>query len=194
MIETEIFASNLKHGEEFIYSGRKFIALGFEQGGILAVAKEPIKKQFDKDGSNNWRISSLRKYLNGDFLENELNVSALIPFASDLTADDGQKEYGQSMDLVFLLSADLYRKYRYCMPKWSTWVWLVTPCSCLTSNNVFDDFNFVRGVNTDGSLCDSYAVSSSGVAVACLINPKSSVIKIGERQHFCPYCRAKIDT
>ena len=34
----EIKAKDLKQGEEFNYSGREFIALGWEQNGVLAVS------------------------------------------------------------------------------------------------------------------------------------------------------------
>lgn len=168
----KIKAKELKQGDRFCYSGREFVALGWEQNGILSVAKEPIKCiPFDKDGSNNWRSSSLREYLDGDFSKKEFDLSGLLPFTSDLMADDGLKDYVQSVDFVFLLSADLYRKYKYFMPKWDTWVWLITPWSCLQGYG-----NIVRLVNTDGSLHNGYAILDHGVAVACLINPETSVI------------------
>jgi len=174
----EIKAKDLKQGEEFNYSGREFIALGWEQNGVLAVSKHTIGKMpFDENGSNDWRKSSIREYLNGDFIEKELDPSGLLQFTSDLTADDGLTDYGKSVDLVFLLSADLYRKYRYFMPKWSTWVWLITPWSCLPSSGLI-----VRLVTTDGSLGISSASHGIGAAVACLINPESSVICAGRRQ------------
>ena len=40
----------------------------------------------------------------------------LLPFVSDLTSDDGMKNYGTAEDYVFLLSCDLYRKYREQIP------------------------------------------------------------------------------
>ena len=167
----EIKARKLHVGEEFYYSGRKFVALGLEQNGILAVSKEPIKNMpFDKDGSNDWRNSSLRKYLNVDFIKKGFDPSGLLPFASDLTADDGLKDYmtyGQIIDFVFLLSADLYRKYRYAMPTWNTWSWLITPW---TNNGIF-----VRSVAMNGILEESVAYDCIGAAFACLINPESIV-------------------
>lgn len=173
----EIKAKDLKQGEEFNYSGREFIALGWEQNGVLAVSKHTIGKMpFDENESNDWRKSSIREYLNGDFIEKEFDPSGLLEFTSDLTADDGLTDYGKSVDLVFLLSADLYRKYRYFMPKWSTWVWLITPWSCFPSYG-----NYVRVVNTDGSLDGNLAIYGGGAAVACLINPESAVICAGRR-------------
>lgn len=163
-----IKAKDLKQGEEFIYSGREFVALGLEQHGILAVAKKPLEDMaFDDGGSNDWRKSSIRNYLNGEFIKEELDHSGLMKFTSDLTADDGMTDYGISVDFVFLLSADLYRKYRYQMPKWSTWVWLITPWSCHKSN-----CNCERSVYTDGSLYNLNVRFGHEVMVACLINPE----------------------
>lgn len=168
----KIKVKDLNAGEGFSYSGREFVALGWEQNGVLAVAKEPIEDMpFDEAGSNDWRKSSLREYLNGTFLEEEFDPTGLLQFTSDLTSDDGLKDYGESVDLVFLLSADLYRKYRYAIPKWNTWVWLITPWSCHPSNGSYE-----RIVNTDGSLSYDYAYYAIGAAVACLFNPESVVI------------------
>ena len=48
-----------KPGEIFSYNGRSFVALGVEQGGLLAIAAEPLAEEtaFDEDNSNDWRSS-----------------------------------------------------------------------------------------------------------------------------------------
>ena len=101
-----------KPGEQFEYNGVMFTALGEEQGGVLAIVSKLIKEEMplDKSNKNDWRTSSLRKYLNGEYLE-QFNRGDLLPFVSDLTSDDGMKDYGTAEDYVFLLSCDLYRKY-----------------------------------------------------------------------------------
>ena len=95
-----------------------------EQGGVLAVAAKRLEDEmaYDEDGSNDWRKSSLRKYLNEEFVKN-FNKGDLLPFVSDLTSDDGMTDYGTSEDFVALLSDNLYRKYRKFMPQYDTWVW-----------------------------------------------------------------------
>ena len=157
-----------KPGEIFSYNGRSFVALGVEQGGLLAIAAEPLEEEmaFDEDNSNDWRSSSLRKYLNGEYLD-ELGKDYLLPFTSDLTADDGMKDYGTSEDYVFLLSDNLYRKYRSFVPSYKAWWWTITPYSCLPSNADGE-----RVVYTDGSLNNDYAIGAYAVAPACLLNPK----------------------
>ena len=156
-----------KPGERFKWKGIPFIALGMEQGGLLAITEKPTADMaFDEDGKNDWRSSSLREYLNGEWLEN-LGKDGLLPFTSDLTADDGLKDYGTAEDYVFLLSADLYRKYRSYIPKQKEWWWLLTPWTCLPSSAYY-----VRVVYTDGSLYSNCAGGALGVVAGLLFNPE----------------------
>ena len=154
-------------GERFTRGGIEFVALGMEQGGVLAVVAKRLEDEmaYDEDGSNDWRKSSLRKYLNEEFVKN-FDKGDLLPFVSDLTSDDGMTDYGTSEDFVALLSDNLYRKYRKFMPKYDTWVWTITPWSCLpgTASNE-------RYVNTSGALYNYYAIYGYGVAPACIFNP-----------------------
>lgn len=176
---------DLKPGEEFTRGNVTYVALGMEQGGVLAVRKEPLRDMpFDEDDKNDWRTSSLRKYLNGEYL-GKIDTSDMIEYESDLTSDDGMTDYGKSKDLIFLLSADLYRKYRYQLPKWKTWVWLITPDSCLDDYSMFERF-----VLTDGSLGSYFAYGGIGAAPACLYNPESPVIRADRREQLkpCPFC------
>ena len=87
-------------GERFGYNGHSYIALGMEQGGLLAISDGLIGEMpFDKDGSNDWRTSSLREYLNSEYLEG-IGRECLLKQSSDLTSDDGMKDYGTSEDYV----------------------------------------------------------------------------------------------
>lgn len=156
-----------KAGEHFNYNDIEFVALGEEQGGILAVTAELVSDEmpFNKNRSNDWRKSTLRQFLNEEYIKN-FNKDDLLPFVSDLTADDGMKDYGTSEDLIALLSDNLYRKHRDNIPKYDTWVWSITPYSCLPSYA-----SYVRFVNTDGTLGSNSAINASGVAAACIFNP-----------------------
>lgn len=157
-----------KPGEHFNYKGKEFVALGVEQGGLLAVVAHELDEEyaFDEDNKNDWRISSLRKLLNGDYLE-EFDKNDLFPFVSDLTADDGTTDYGTSEDYIFLLSDNLRRKYRAYIPKYDNWVWSITPYSCLPSYASTERFVYL-----DGSLNSGHAICAVGAAPACLFNPK----------------------
>lgn len=152
-------------GERFERNGITFVALGVEQGGLLAIAEEPISVMpFDEECRNNWRMSTLREYLNGAFLD-RFGRGGLLPFTSDLTSDDGLKDYGTAEDFVFLLSCDLYRKYRQHIPKQRSWWWTLTPWT--TSP---DYANIVRLVYTSGALYSIGAYNSRGVVPSLLFN------------------------
>lgn len=157
-----------KPGEQFEYNGIEFTALGEEQGGVLAIVSELLKEEMplDKSNKNDWRTSSLRKYLNGEYLE-QFNRGDLLPFVSDLTSDDGMKNYGTAEDYAFLLSCDLYRKYRESVPRFNNWWWTLTPWTCIPSNA-----NDARIAISSGGLSNGYAYVGHGVAPACLFNPK----------------------
>ena len=154
-------------GERFVRGGIEFVALGIEQGGVLAVVAKRLEDEmaYDEDGSNDWRKSSLRKYLNEEFVKN-FDKGDLLPFVSDLTSDDGMTDYGTSEDFVALLSDNLYRKYRKFMPKYDTWVWTITPWSCLPGYASVE-----RSVYTSGALSRNVASLGYGVAPACIFNP-----------------------
>lgn len=157
-----------KPGEQFEYNGIEFIALGEEQGGVLAIVSELLEDEMplDESNKNDWRTSSLRKYLNGEYLE-QFNRDDLLPFVSDLTADNGMKDYGTAEDYIFLLSCDLFRKYRESAPRFNNWWWTLTPWTCNPSLA-----NYARIVYTTGELLSNVANHGIGVAPACLFNPK----------------------
>lgn len=156
-----------KPGDRFEYNDVMFTVLGEEQGGVLAIVSELLlqKMPFDESRKTNWRTSSLRKYLNGEYLE-QFNRGDLLPFVSDLTADDGMKDYGTAEDYVFLLSCDLYRKYRESVPRFNgKWVTL-TPWTCNP------DATLMQAVKLGGTTVSAFANIGSHVAPAVLFNPR----------------------
>lgn len=119
-----------------------------------------------EDGCNNWRTSSLRKWLNDDFLNKSVDKEALLTQCSTLTADNGDDKYGFVEDYVTLIDCDQYRKYRKFMPKYDDWVWTLTPRSCNVGNA-----SHVRCVIPSGELYSYGSVYYAiGVAPACLFN------------------------
>lgn len=156
-----------KPGEQFEYNGIEFTALGEEQGGVLAVvSKLPWQRMpFNESQKNDWRTSSLRKYLNGEYLK-QFNRGDLLPFVSDLTSDVGMKNYGTAEDYVFLLSCDLYRKYREFVPRFNGRWGTLTPWTCNPGSAL------IRCVSANGTVEISFANIVNGVAPACLFNHK----------------------
>ena len=154
-------------GEHFMYNGIDHVILGEEQGGVLAIRAEALDedKKFDENNKNDWRISTLRVELNENYIK-QYNKGDLLPFVSDLTADNGDKSYGTCKDYIFVLSCDLIRKYRDFLPKYKTDdIVTLTPWTCGTSAY------YVRYLYSIGVLDDSGANGSYGVAPACLFNP-----------------------
>ena len=159
------------------YGGLDCIVLDVEQDKILVLAKESIGNMpFDEGNSNNFPKGTLCKYLNGEFIKkleaNGADTSALIPTTIDLTSDDGLKDYGETTQKIFLLTCDMYRKYRSVIPNLDDWWWLATAYS--TESNGYSDL--ARDVGADGSLSYGYACNGyRGVRPAFYL--KSSILE-----------------
>ena len=149
-----------------MYRGIEFIRLGLEQGGVLCMTAKPIAEEaFDPDGCNNWVKSRARKKLNTEFLS-LLDENDLLPFESDLTADNGDTAYGKCVDKIGILSCDLYRKYRNIIPLFDEWMWTCTPWHCGTPHS--GDAHNVRRVNSDGTLHSDNVGNAFGLAPVCI--------------------------
>ena len=159
------------------YGGLDCIVLDVEQDKILVLAKESIGNMpFDEGNSNNFPKGTLCKYLNGEFIKklkaNGADTSALIPTTIDLTSDDGLKDYGETTQKIFLLTCNMYRKYRSVIPNLDDWWWLATAYS--TESNGYA--SSARSVDSDGSLYYYYAYYGSlGVRPAFYL--KSSILE-----------------
>ena len=158
------------------YGGLDCIVLDVEQDKILVLAKESIGNMpFDEGNSNNFPKGMLCKYLNGEFIKklkaNGADTSALIPTTIDLTSDDGLKDYGETTQKIFLLTCDMYRKYRSVIPNLDDWWWLATAYS--TESNGYA--NNARNVNSDGSLNNDAYNGNNGVRPAFYL--KSSILE-----------------
>lgn len=159
------------------YGGLDCIVLDVEQDKILVLAKESIGNMpFDEGNSNNFPKGTLCKYLNGEFIKklkaNGADTSALIPTTIDLTSDDGLKDYGETTQKIFLLTCDMYRKYRSVIPNLDDWWWLATAYS--TESNGYA--RGARSVLSDGGLGYSSAYYGyNGVRPAFYL--KSSILE-----------------
>lgn len=139
------------------YGGLDCIVLDVEQDKILVLAKESIGNMpFDEGNSNNFPKGTLCKYLNGEFIKklkaNGADTSALIPTTIDLTSDDGLKDYGETTQKIFLLTCDMYRKYRSVISNLDNWWWLATAYS-----TDYSGARSARRVSSGGSLYDASA-------------------------------------
>ncbi|MDL2274355.1 DUF6273 domain-containing protein [Oscillospiraceae bacterium OttesenSCG-928-G22] len=122
--------STLAPGTPIHYRERAAVVLEHTGAGVFVQLTDSIgERSFGK--TNDWRNSSIRKYLNGDFAKQltEGNTDELLDTVTDLTAMDGTTDYGSSVDKVTLLTFDQNRKYRYIHPLPDEWEWLSTPAS-----------------------------------------------------------------
>lgn len=171
--------STLKDGARFVYGGVEWVKLEHlhtAPGKIetVAIAAEPVfERAFDEENCNDWRKSSLRRELNGAFLDALIaegaDPAAFMEFESDLTADDGMTDYGTARDKIALISCDLYREYRALLPKIGCWWWTLTPWTC------DPEYSYgVRSVDTDGTL-DNFSACIGHCGVRPLCHLESSI-------------------
>lgn len=155
---------DIPDGGEFTVGNMRFVKLGFEQGGILAILKEvPFRLEFNEGGDNNYCNSTIRTKLNTEFLPRlEAEQVELLPYTMNLRAENGQTDYGSCTETVGLLTTDLYRKYYYQIPKLEVSEWLATPFSCL------QDCPYVMYVDSSGCVPSGYACGAVRCRPACI--------------------------
>ena len=90
--------TNITPGREFKFGSLPCIVLeAFENDTVLVLSKESIgDKAFDEENYNNFNKSSLRQFLNDDFLEalaeGGADLDSMLDFTIDLTSDDGDRK------------------------------------------------------------------------------------------------------
>lgn len=166
----------LRPGEEFVYNGIRFICLDVIDGNYLAITADCLcEKRFNdnyNDGCNNWKTSTLRRFLNEDVLEEHFDAKHLIKQTSDLTADNGDKAYGTCEDYITLLTCDQYRKYRDYVPLFEECMWTLTPWRCDPGSA-----SNVRNVYPTGAIVNISAYYSVGLAPVCLFNSNNLTLR-----------------
>lgn len=176
MAETRVTTLKaLGAGSIFTYGGIRWLVL--EQSGAaalsLAVDLLPDTMPFDKEDRNDWAVSTLREYLNGEFLkqlvEAGADAGAFTEMVVDLTSDDGLDDYGTDRCKIALISDAQYRRFRRIIPNVDNWWWTITPFS--TEKNGYS--RTARVVYSSGTL-DSCNAWRGHYGVRPLCNLKSS--------------------
>ena len=167
--------AELAQGARFLYGGVEWVKFEDIGAGTLCLAAEPVfLRAFDEENCNDWRKSSLRRELNGAFLDalvaEGADRAAFLDWESDLTADDGMTDYGTAVDKIALRSDALCRKYRDITPPVDAWCWNLTPWTCDPEYSCH-----VRHVYSSGALLNSGAyIGGRGVRPLCY--PKSAIL------------------
>lgn len=162
--------TGLKVGDYFEVAGTKWRILDIKPCGYVCLSDGLKERKIFDSETNNWKLSSLREYLNNDFykkIADEIMEKNILPFGRDLLSLDGQTEYGNCTDYVSLLSIDDYRLYRKLIPNNEQWWWLLTPWS--TPCNGYE--TQVSVVSPSGRVNYNYCSSLSGVRPLCIFSP-----------------------
>ncbi len=132
----------LTPGGSFCIADHEFVILEhYPKGGTLVLdcQNERALPFNDKDVEdwNDFRSSSIKEYLNGEYLEDLLNgggidaadmAAAILDLTIDLKATDGTRAYGYDTVKVGLLTLEQYGKYKDIIPlnENDCW-WLASP-------------------------------------------------------------------
>lgn len=166
-----------KHGfepkQEFTMGGIAWTVIQTGADWVKCIASKCVEERaFDEENKNDFAASSLRAYLNGEFLRRLIKAGApeemFEYFNIDLTADDGLKSYGGDRVRIGLITCEEYRLLRGNIPALpDSWWWTATPDSPIN--------HYVRSVYSDGSLgsLDAY-YGNYGVRPLC--NLKSEIL------------------
>lgn len=166
-----------KHGfepkQEFTMGGIAWTVIQTGADWVKCITSDCVEERaFDEGNKNDFAASSLRAYLNGEFLRRLIKAGApeemFEYFNIDLTADDGLKNYGGDRVRIGLITCEEYRLLRGNIPALpDRWWWTATPDSPINS--------FVRYVDSDGSLLSLHAYCGYfGVRPLC--NLKSEIL------------------
>lgn len=128
---------SLKPGDVFAENGVEYIVIenkGRAAGMVKVIRKEVLETAMVFGSkTNNWKESELKRYLNGEYLD-ELNKSFgrtnIISHNVGLLSLDGLGDYGEDKVKVGLLDIDGYRSCRNIIggTAGKPW-WLITPDS-----------------------------------------------------------------
>jgi hypothetical protein len=173
-----VILSDLKPGSVFCYAEREFVVLDELDGGILVLEHQSHEvRSFTASGKsvsdfNDFRTSSIREYLNEDYLQALIDDGAyedvILDLTIDLKATDGTRVYGFDRCKIGLLTLQQYGKYKEIIPaNEDDWWWLATPWATrwLRSPNIYSS-TCAWLVYTDGSCSSNDCSNSNGVRPA----------------------------
>ncbi len=176
-----IQASELVAGDTFTYATKQWIALAQGTAGVLSLSVDILaEKPFNEDEEQSWLAASIRTYMNEDLLAELVSAGAsegeLVSTTVDLTAVNGDTDYGTDSCRLFPLTEAQYGIYKDIIPAAASCYWLVTPYSANESYIGAAYTHFVRIIRPDGSVDGCSAEGGLyGVRPACTIAPSTNV-------------------
>lgn len=159
-----------KYGQEWTVLDDRFKTADGKEGTLVLAADVWKKLPFDENGGNYYPESTICKYMKEATQEligdKETGTVELSMIAEDGT---GWEHEPYRTSGLFLLTTEMYRKYRRYIPKMSNWWWTATAHSFYGSKHSGHSY-YVRNVLTDGTLNfnDTY-YGGNGVVPALII-------------------------
>lgn len=178
---------NVPVGKTFEVWGKKFTVLRQDEGKVFVLAAEfATIMQFREEGKeykvapNDFRDSSIKEYLNGEYIDELVAAGAdrnedIFPLTVDLECTMGQHEYGTDTVQAGLLTLEQYGEFYDIIPLIEDdWWCLATPWKTPSRSPNTNNTSGVWYVNTNGNFSSNYS-SSYGVRPALNLNPFLSV-------------------
>ena len=179
----EIKLEQVKAGENFKVWNHEYTVLDRTDKGVFvleadAVCEMPFREENVESESapNNFWDSSVRAYLEGDYLEELVEAGAeldrdILEMELDLKCTLGQHEYGVARVHAGLLTLEQYGKYYDIIPRIDTTYWLATPWKTSSRSPYTGGTNYVWNVYSNGNYHYWYCGSTCGVRPALTLSP-----------------------
>lgn len=175
-------------GKTFKVWGKKFTVLRQDEGKVFVLAAEfATTMQFREEGKeykvapNDFRDSSVKEYLNGEYIDELVAAGAgrnedIFPLTVDLKCTMGQHEYGTDTVNAGLLTLEQYGEFYDIIPLIDDdWWCLATPWKTPSRSPSTYNTYYVWYVLTGGGCNLSSYSLSYGVRPALNLNPFLSV-------------------
>lgn len=175
--------ADVPFGKDFEIWGHTYTVLDGDDKGVFVletdtVCEMPFREEnvVSESAPNNFWDSSVRAYLEGDYLEELVEAGAeldrdILEMELDLKCTLGQHEYGVARVHAGLLTLEQYGKYYYIIPRIDTTYWLATPWKTPSRSPSTDYASHVWGVFSDGGYGVWYCSNTCGVRPALTLSP-----------------------
>lgn len=174
---------DVSFGKNFEIWGHEYTVLDGDDNGVFvleadAVCKMPFREENMEamSASNDFWYSSVKAYLEGDYLEELVEAGAeldrdILEMELDLKCTLGQHEYGTSRVHAGLITLEQYGKYYDIIPRIDTTYWLATPWKTPSRSPFTSYTDYVWYVNSSGDCNLWYYRGTYGVRPALTLSP-----------------------
>ena len=175
--------ADVPFGKNFEIWGHAYTVLDGDDKGVFVLEAETVceipfrEENVEAESApNNFWDSSVRAYLEGDYLEELVEAGAevdrdILEMELDLKCTLGQHEYGVARVHAGLLTLEQYGKYYDIIPRIDTTYWLATPWKTPSRSPYSNGANYVWRVNSDGGYNYWYYYNTCGVRPALTLSP-----------------------